>query len=112
DRQGLGEDAAAAADVDRIQPAHRAAAMPLDPAEAQRVDLVQGLELAGGIPPARGERLELGELLGVYVGLHHGSLPPRPAEARSRRALPITLTDDSAMASAATCGDSSRPKAG
>lgn len=32
--------------------------------------------------------------------------------ARSRSALPITLTEDSAMASAAKAGDSSRPKAG
>lgn len=32
--------------------------------------------------------------------------------ARSRRALAMTLTDDSAMAAAATIGDSNRPKAG
>ena len=32
--------------------------------------------------------------------------------ARSRSALPTTLTDDSAMAAAATIGDNSRPKSG
>ena len=32
--------------------------------------------------------------------------------ARRRRALPITLTDDSAMAAAAIWGDSSQPSAG
>ena len=41
-----------------------------------------------------------------------GATWPSTSSVRRRSALPITLTDESAIAAAATTGDSSRPKKG
>jgi hypothetical protein len=63
---GLGEDAAAAADVE-----HRArleARMPGDPFQAQRIDVVQRPELAFRVPPAVGEVAEFFDFGRVDVG--------------------------------------------
>lgn len=53
---------------------------------------------------------------GVSTEACSASERPRPSAqrriARSLRALPMTLTDESAMAAAAMAGDSSQPKAG
>src|SRR5690606_36638179 len=44
----------------------------VDPAQAQRIDLVQGPEFAVGIPPAMGQFGELGQLgrVGIDVRVH------------------------------------------
>src|SRR4029078_6738075 len=62
----FGKDAAAAAHVENGL-ASEAAALRCDIAEAQRVDVVQGLELAGRIPPAVGDSAEFGEFGRVRV---------------------------------------------
>ena len=69
-RRGLGEDAAAAADVE-----HRLAGElrdAVDPRQAQRVDLVQRTEFAGRVPPAVRELAELLQLgrIGVQRTFH------------------------------------------
>jgi hypothetical protein len=67
-RHRLGQDAAPAAHVE-----HRLAAQAgqfVDPAQAQRVDLVQRPELAVRVPPAVGKVTELGEFL--HVDVLHG----------------------------------------
>ena len=66
--QGFGEDAAAAAHVHHVEAGQAAAGLLDNPFQAQRVDVVQGLELAVGVPPPRGERLELVEFGLVDVG--------------------------------------------
>ena len=66
--QGLGEDAAAAAHVHDVQAREAATGLLDDPAQPQRVDVVQGLEFAVGVPPARGENLELVQFGLVDVG--------------------------------------------
>jgi len=43
--------------------------MFIDVVGAQGIDLVQGFEFTAAIPPARGQCLELGDLLGVYVNV-------------------------------------------
>ena len=64
-RHRLGEDAAAAADVEHLLAGE--AALPVDPVQAQRVDLVQRPELALRVPPAVRELAEFLELGGVGV---------------------------------------------
>src|SRR5262245_49568596 len=64
-RHRLGEDAAAAADVEHVLPFERR--VLLDPAQAQRVDLVQRPELALRVPPAVGQVTEFAQLGGVCV---------------------------------------------
>jgi hypothetical protein len=54
----LGEDAAAAADVEHAL-AKQAAALVGDPVKAHRVDLMQRLEFALHVPPAGGDGLNL-----------------------------------------------------
>ncbi len=74
-RHALGENAAAAADVEH--------GLALEPdaiiyiVEAQRVDVVQRLELAVRVPPARGQLLEFGDFFGIDVlgGLGHVIAP-------------------------------------
>ena len=64
----FGEDTAAAADID-----HTLAFewnKPIDPVQAQRVDLVQGAEFAFRVPPLVGQVGKLREFLGV--GVDHG----------------------------------------
>src|SRR6185436_4980278 len=68
-RHRLGEDAAAAADVEHAL-ALEPPGEPLDMAEAQRIDLVQRPEFARGVPPAMRERAEFGDFGGVDV---HGT---------------------------------------
>ena len=75
-RHRLGEDATAAADVEHVLAGEPTAALR-DVVEAQRIDVVQRLELAGRIPPAMRERAELGELrrIGIDVGSLQAILP-------------------------------------
>lgn len=69
---------------------------------------------------AEAERKGRGEIddgsVGPRASLRIDVSQPRAAAysstARSRSALPITLTEDSAMAAAAICGESSRCKVG
>ncbi len=70
----FGKDAAAAADVEH-RLAGEAAALRCDIAEAQRVDVVQGLELAGRVPPAMRQRTEFGEFgrVGVVDDFSHAN---------------------------------------
>src|SRR5207302_2020105 len=68
----LGEDAAAAADIQHALPGEVSAAV--DPVEAQRIDLVQRTELALRVPPARGELAEFLELRRVDV---HRAIVPK-----------------------------------
>src|SRR4051812_1709557 len=64
-RHRLGEDAAAAADVEHLLAGKAGGA--IDPFQAQRVDLVQRPEFALGVPPAVCELRKLLELCGVGV---------------------------------------------
>src|SRR4051794_291041 len=64
-RHRLGEDAAAAADVEHLLAGEAGGAV--DPFQAQRVDLVQRPEFALGVPPAVCELRKLLELCGVGV---------------------------------------------
>src|SRR5713226_9889208 len=64
-RHGFGEDAAAASDVERRFPGERGESV--DPVQAQRIDLVQRLELAARIPPAVRKRAEFFKLPGIGV---------------------------------------------
>ena len=64
-RHGLGEDAAAASDIERRFPRERGE--PVDPVQAQRIDLVQRLELALRVPPAVRERAEFFQFPGIGV---------------------------------------------
>ena len=68
-RERFGQNAAAAADIERHLALEATAALG-DVPEAQRIDIVQRLEFAAGIPPVMGERAELGELLGIDVDAH------------------------------------------
>ncbi|MNC35393.1 hypothetical protein D3C75_838770 [compost metagenome] len=61
----LAEDAAAAADVEH--PLAGQADALVDPVDPQRVDVVQRLELAFAVPPAVGQRFELGDFGAVDV---------------------------------------------
>src|SRR6185436_8202059 len=94
-RHALGENAAAAADVEHVLARERRVA--LDPFQAQRIDLVQRPELALRVPPARGEAAEFLELGGVRV--HHAGIleTKNPAAAGlfdRRPVLPAASTDD------------------
>ena len=60
-RHRIGQDAAAAADVEHALARQRRDA--LDPVQAQRIDLVQRPEFAVRVPPAMGQLAELGEFL-------------------------------------------------
>ena len=62
---GLGEDPAAAADVEHPLPGERRARV--DVADPQAVDVVQGLERPPAVPPDRRQRLELGQFLRIDV---------------------------------------------
>src|SRR6266853_3095533 len=64
-RHGFGQDTAAAADVERGFPREFSDAGY--PVQAQRVDLVERLELALRIPPAVRERAEFFQFPGVGV---------------------------------------------
>jgi hypothetical protein len=64
----LGEDAAAAADVEHLLAGERR--QPVDPFQAQRIDLVQRLELGVRVPPAVGEFGKFGDFGGVNVAHH------------------------------------------
>src|SRR4029079_18344639 len=78
-RHRLGEDAAAAADVQHFLAGERRAL--IDPLQAQRIDLMEGTEFAFGIPPARGERAEFLEL--AWIDIHSRWMVQKksPAEA-------------------------------
>ena len=58
-RHALGEYAAAAADVEHVFAAQRGASV--DVIQSQRIDIVQRLEIAGGVPPVMGEFAEFGD---------------------------------------------------
>ena len=62
---GLGQDAAATADIHQAFAGDRR--MFVDVVGAQRVDVVQRFEFTAAIPPARGQRLEFGDFLRVYI---------------------------------------------
>ncbi|MNP49247.1 hypothetical protein D3C76_1434220 [compost metagenome] len=62
---GFAEDAATATHVQHFL-AGQADAL-VDPVDAQRVDFVQRLELAFAVPPAVGQRFELGDFGAVDV---------------------------------------------
>src|SRR6266581_3009392 len=81
-RHRLGEEPAAAADIERRFPGELREAV--DPVQAQRVDLVERLELALRIPPAVRERAEFFQFLGVGVPVRT-ELSPRH---RNKKALP------------------------
>ena len=66
----LGEQPAAAADVDEPGTVQRHALGHV--IRAQRIDAVQGAELAVGVPPARRRRVESCQLRRVHVGLEAG----------------------------------------
>src|SRR5262249_55843668 len=72
-RHRLGEDAAAASDVERRLAGEARDAV--DPRKPQRVDLVQRLELALRVPPAGRQRAGFFELVGVGVHALHIVLP-------------------------------------
>src|SRR6266850_2248243 len=72
-RHRLGEDAAAAAHVEHALAAEARAAV--DPVEAQRVDVVQGAELAVRVPPAVRELAEFLQL--CRVGVHRNHCPKK-----------------------------------
>ena len=77
-RHRFGEDAAAAADVEHFPACERRQAV--DPAQAQRVEVVQRPELALRVPPAVREFAEFRELGRVCVrrhGLHKQKAPPK-----------------------------------
>src|SRR5690348_158024 len=77
-RHRLGEDAAAAADIEHARARELGAAR--DPVEPERIDVVQRPELALRIPPAVRELAELRELCRIDV--HAPILPKKsPAEA-------------------------------
>src|SRR5438105_6312360 len=73
----LGEDAAAAADIEHAFAGERDALV--DPVEPQRIDFVQRTELALRIPPSRSELAELLELcrIGVHEPLSQKKAPPK-----------------------------------
>src|SRR5216683_8303762 len=81
-RHRLSEDPSAAADVERRRPGQlRDAGYPV---QAQRIDLVERLELALRIPPAVRERAEFLQFL--RIGVHvRTELSPRH---RNKKALP------------------------
>ena len=64
-RHRIGQDAAAAADVEH--PLAAQADQGVDPVQAQRVDLVQRPELAFRVPPAVGQVAELGQFCRIGV---------------------------------------------
>src|SRR5487761_2176576 len=66
-RNRLGEDAAAATDIDDALAVDSAGDL-LDPRKPQWIDVVQRLELAARIPPAVRERRKLGELRRIGIG--------------------------------------------
>jgi hypothetical protein len=70
---GLGEDAAAAADIEHHLPVQRRDAVNMF--KPQRIDFVQGPEFAVAIPPAVGEFAKLVELGRVGIDAH--ALPMR-----------------------------------
>src|SRR5690349_22971995 len=72
----LGEDSPAAADVERGFPGELCDAV--DPVQAQRIDVVQRLELAPRVPPAVRERAEFLQFL--RIGVHPVFTLVRPAE--------------------------------
>ena len=77
-RHRLGEDAAAAADIEDALA--RKCRSLVDPAEAQRIDVVQRPEFAVWIPPPVRELAELLEL--CRIGVHAAIVPKKsPAEA-------------------------------
>src|SRR3954468_11438196 len=78
-RHRLGEDAAAAADVEHLLAGEAGGAV--DPFQAQRVDLVQRPELALRVPPAVRELRKFVELGGVGV---HGVDSKNKNPGRSR----------------------------
>src|SRR5438105_4904241 len=79
-RHRLGENAAAAADVEHALSRKRGALV--DPVEPQRIDLVQRAKLAVRIPPAMRELAELLELRRIDVHAHASHCPKKsPAEA-------------------------------
>src|ERR1700693_5824909 len=81
-RHGLGQDAAAAADVEHALAGERR--MAVDPLQAQRIDLVQRPELALRVPPAVRELVEFGELCRVRV---HAPILANKKPCRSRAFL-------------------------
>ena len=64
-RHAFGQEAATAADVEHALVFQSHAVV--DELQAQRVDVVQRLELGLRVPPARGELLELGKFGGIDV---------------------------------------------
>ncbi len=64
----LGEDAAAATDVEDAL-AKQAAALVGDPVKAHRVDLMQRLELSLHVPPAGGDGFEFGDFCQIDIGI-------------------------------------------
>jgi hypothetical protein len=77
-RQGFRQQAAAATDVEQLQPLQRLVVLGIavearaeavaDEAEAQRVEAVQRSELAVGVPPGFRHGGELGDLLRIHAG--------------------------------------------
>ena len=64
-RHGLGENAAAAANIQHFLAAE--VDELANPVEPQRIDLVQRPEFAIGVPPAGRECVKLGDLVKVYI---------------------------------------------
>ena len=74
-RHGFGQDAAAAADVQRL--AVTQAGEGFDPLQPMRVDAVQRAELRVFVPPAIGQGIEAGQFGGICIAMgaaHDGSL--------------------------------------
>src|SRR5258706_3111033 len=89
-RHRIGQDAATAAGVDDALALQLD--MLLDPAETQRIDLVQRPELAFPIPPAVRQLAELGEFLGIGVERRHApDVNQRDAERLLETALACLL---------------------
>src|SRR4029077_11453494 len=91
-RHRLGQDSAAAADVERRFSGELRDAV--DPLQAQRIDLVERLELALRIPPAVRERAEFFQFL--RIGVHLSGCHPERSEGSALRypsgcALRMTL---------------------
>ncbi len=103
-RHRFGQQAAAAADVEHLQPGQ--ASRAFDVLQSHRVQVVQRTHFALRIPPATGGRFEAGDFGGIDVAVfvhvfrgcrHHSLLPPCAASNRARHASARSSTDSSSM---------------
>ena len=97
--QALGEQAAAAADVEHSPACKRSARR--DVVEAQRVDVVQRAERAARIPPFGGAGCEFRELARIYVRHRY----PHARSCRPQRSAAAQISATSSRSSRAVCDE-------